>query len=357
MTPEPCDTESHEALASTKSDPTLSSSKWHDVSDQIDRLEQRQSDLRRALWEELLCRLERIERNQAELNDMVLGMKAEPPENGRLPTAKGLALGSPIESVEPSHRTHHARPDMGLPPFARSFPTLPLLPDPTSRAIPDVEPPGSLGDEEVPMQESSAASAEPAPANEHSSMTLPDPTSRAIPDVEPPGSPGDFEFLWQLLTAPKEPPSSRFWKEEVRIQESSAASAEPAPASEHSSMTLPDPTSRAIPDVEPPGSPGDEEVPMQESSAAAAEPTDSEPSGMAVPLPEDFKLPKARRRWLFRRRRYEFDCVAPDFLWIPSRPTGAERAAPPTPPGFISTEVTIPSTRAPGAPSARRRAD
>jgi hypothetical protein len=225
----------------------------------------------------LLCRLERIERNQAELNHMVLQMKAEQPEKACLPTANGLALGSPIESVEPPPRAQRARPDMSLPPFARSLPILPLLVDPTSRAIPDVEPPGSPGDEEVPVQKSSAASAEPTPASEPSSMTLPDPTSRAIPDVEPPGSPGD---------------------EEVPVQKSSAASAEPTPA--------------------------------------------SEPSLIAVPLPEEFKL-KARRRWFFSRR-YQFDSVAPDFLWVPSRTTGDGPAAPPAPPGFFSTEVTIPST-------------
>ena len=112
MTTEPCDMESHEALASNKSDSTLSPSNWHDVFDQIDRLEQRQSDLRRALWEELLCRLERIERNQAELNDMVLQMKAERPKKGRLPTAKGLALGSPIESVEPRRLVPNVRGPM-----------------------------------------------------------------------------------------------------------------------------------------------------------------------------------------------------------------------------------------------------
>ena len=146
MTTEPCDTESDEALAPSKSDPTLSPSNWHDVFDQLDRIEQRQSDLRCALWEELLCRLERIERNQAELNHMVLQMKAERPEKACLPTAKGPALGSPIESVEPPPRVQRARPDMSLPPFARSLPILPLLLDPPSRAIPDVEPPGSPGD-------------------------------------------------------------------------------------------------------------------------------------------------------------------------------------------------------------------
>jgi hypothetical protein len=82
---------------------------------------------------------------------------------------------------------------------------------------------------------------------------------------------------------------------------------------------------------------------MQKSSAASAEPTPaSEPSLIAMPLPEEFKL-KARRRWFFSRR-YQFDSVAPDFLWVPSRPTGDGPAAPPAPPGFFSTEVTIPST-------------
>jgi hypothetical protein len=181
MTTERRDTQSHEAMASSTSDPTLSPSNWHDVFDQIDRIEQRQSDLQCALWEQLLCRLERLERNQAELNHMVLHMEAERPEKGRLPTAKGLALGSPIESVEPPSRAPSARPDMGLPPFARSFPTLPLFPDPTSRAIADVEPPGSPGDEEVPMQESSAPSAEPTPAREPSWMPVPLPEGFKLP--------------------------------------------------------------------------------------------------------------------------------------------------------------------------------
>jgi hypothetical protein len=104
------------------------------VMERLDRIEGRQQELRAALWAQLLARLDRIEQGQNELRQMILDIERHPEVEPRL-AGKALALGSPIDSAPATARSNRARPDMGLPPFARSVPAVAPGPDHSARAV------------------------------------------------------------------------------------------------------------------------------------------------------------------------------------------------------------------------------
>ncbi|GEM_PF-7121210 len=98
---------------------------WREVLDRLGRIEAAQFDLHNAIWEELFRRLDRIERNQSELAEALARIREAPPRPGDLSPGHSFAFGSPIEPLDRPWRPGPAQPDMGLPPFARSFPQVP----------------------------------------------------------------------------------------------------------------------------------------------------------------------------------------------------------------------------------------
>jgi len=147
------------------SQPAFSVTAWRDVFAQLDRIEARQADLRAALWEKLVARLDRIERNQAELNQMLAQLGAdhgepEPPSRPARP-----ALASRLEMGNGAMSDVRARPDMGLPPFARALPGERSSLDPTFRAFQGFESWHTPVEERSPTTEDSPDSTEsPTPA-------------------------------------------------------------------------------------------------------------------------------------------------------------------------------------------------